>query len=188
MGRMKPLFRVFFTTILLLAGGAAPAAPGDRMVLGVELGAPFRVPKCDSRDGAVYAARLCFDGAAVRRKPWGAEQYDVALPNAETPAYVRGALIAFVVDGVVESVWVETWGIQGQGGALASLTQKYGKPARTRQERRNTLRSRFAVEFAEWDFPDFSVRFEGSTSSIDWGRIEISLHRYRKRVEQYQKQ
>jgi hypothetical protein len=187
MACMRPFFRVFAPSLVLLAAMVAPAAAGDKMVFGIELGAPFRVPACDSRDGVVHSARLCFDGAAVTRKAWGAAQYDVSLPNAQTPPYVRGALVAFVVDGIVESMWIETWGVQAQGGALSALTKKYGQPARARQERQNTLRSRFAVQFAEWDFADFSVKFDGSTGSIDWGRIEVSMHRYRKRVEEYQK-
>ncbi len=187
MACMKPSFRVFATAFALLAATVAPAAAGDKMVFGIELGAPFRVPVCDSRDGAVYSARRCFDGAAVTRNAWGAARHEVSLPSAETPAYVRGTLIAFVVDGIVESMWIETWGIQAQGGALSALTKKYGPPARAREERRNTLRSRFAVQFAEWDFADFFVKFEGTTGSIDWGRIEVSMHRYRKRAEEYQK-
>jgi len=184
---MKPFSRVFVAAFALLASLGATAAAGDRVVFGIELGAPFRVPVCDSRDGAVYSTRRCFDGATVTRNAWGAARHEVSLPNAETPAYVRGALVAFVVDGIVESMWIETWGIQAQGGALSALTKKYGQPTRARQERQNTLRSRFAVEFAEWDFADFSVKFDGTTGSIDWGRIEVSTHRYRKRVEEYQK-
>jgi hypothetical protein len=84
-------------------------------------------------------------------------------------------------------VQVGTWGIQAQGIALEALTKKYGAPARARQEKQNALRSRFPTQFAEWEFGDFSVKLDGTTGSIDWGRIEASTHRYRKLLGDYEK-
>ena len=176
-------------TLLALAlsviAGTGPALGQDKSVFGIELGGRFSVPQCGAKDGIVYSTRTCYNGVPAR-KAWGADQYDVSLPNAEAPAYVRGELAVFVVDGVVEAVRVSTWGIQAQGGALKALTAKYGKPAKAWEQKRNTLRSRFNAQFAEWTFTDFDVKFDGTTNSIDWGQIDVATHRYRKRFDAQQ--
>lgn len=91
-----------------------------------------------------------------------------------------------MIGGIVESIQIGTWGIQAQGAALEALTRKYGKPARARTQKLNALRSRFPTQYAEWDLEDFSVKLDGTTGSIDWGRIELTTYRYQKRVKDYE--
>jgi hypothetical protein len=182
---MKSLPRFVLLCGCLLAT-IAPASAQDKLMLGVELDARFVVPACNPGETA-FPSRICFDGSLTSRRPWGAEEYYVFIPGAGTPPYVRGELKVFVVGGSVESVQVGTWGIQAQGIALEALTKKYGAPTRARQEKQNALRSRFPVQFAEWEFRDFSIRLDGTTGSIDWGRIEASTQRYRKLVGDYEK-
>ncbi|OGA48796.1 MAG: hypothetical protein A3G24_19725 [Betaproteobacteria bacterium RIFCSPLOWO2_12_FULL_62_13] len=170
---------------LLMRVTTMHAAAPDKMVLGVELGARFLVPTCSAGEIS-FSSRLCFNGALINHKAWGADEYYVSLPSAGTPPYVRGELRVSVVNGIVESVQIGTWGIQAQGGALAALTKQYGEPTRARKQMQNALRSRFPTRFAEWDLRDFSVKFDGTTGSIDWGRIEVTTHRYRKLVKDYE--
>jgi hypothetical protein len=177
---------VLLSGCLLMLAAIAPASAQDKSILGVELGARFLVPACNPGETA-FPSRICFDGSLTSRKAWGADEYYVFIPSAGTPPYVRGELKVFVVGGSVESVQVGTWGIQAQGIALEALTKKYGAPARARQEKQNALRSRFPTQFAEWEFGDFSVKLDGTTGSIDWGRIEASTHRYRKLLGDYEK-
>lgn len=165
---------------VLMAAGTAGAA--DKTVFGIEVGSAFRVPQCDAREGVTYTKRLCFNAAATQRDASGADRYEVSLPRADTPSYVRGALAVYVVNGNVASVEVNTWGFEAQHNAYAALQEKYGAPTRARQERRNRLRSRFPVQFAEWEFDDFGVEFVGSTGSIDWGKIVVSANRYAERT------
>jgi hypothetical protein len=184
---MKSLHRfVLFSICLPMLAAIAPASAQDKLILGVELGARFLVPACNPGETA-FPSRVCFDGSLTSRRAWGADEYYVFIPSAGTPPYVRGELKVFVVGGSVESVQIGTWGIQAQGIALEALTKKYGAPARARQEKQNALRSRFPTQFAEWEFGDFSVKLDGTTGSIDWGRIEVSTHRYRKLVGDYEK-
>jgi hypothetical protein len=177
---------VLLSGCLLMLAAITPAFAQDKMILGVELAARFLVPACNPGETA-FPSRVCFDGSLTSRKAWGADEYYVFIPGAGTPPYVRGELKVFVVGGSVESVQVGTWGIQAQGIALEALTKKYGAPARARQEKQNALRSRFPTQFAEWEFGDFSVKLDGTTGSIDWGRIEASTHRYRKLLGDYEK-
>jgi hypothetical protein len=172
---------------LIMSIPAAPAPAQDRTVLGLAIGAQFRVPACGPGDGT-FPSRHCFKGAPIHHKAWGATEYQVTLPGAGTPPYVRGDLKVFVLAGLVESVQISTWGIEAQPGALTSLTRKYGEPTRTRQQKLKGMRSRFPTHYVEWDFRDFSVRYDGTTGSIDWGRIDVSTHRYRKLLEAHEKQ
>jgi len=187
MGGMESSVRLLLLTICLLAQIVMlPANAQDKKVLGVELDTRFLVPACNPGETA-FPSRPCFNNAATNRKAWGADEYFVFLPNAGTPPYVRGEIRVAVLNGIVEAVQIGTWGVQAQGIALESLTKKYGAPTRARQEQQNTLRSRFPMQFAEWDFKDFSVKLDGTTGSIDWGRIEVSSHRYRKLIGDYEK-
>lgn len=187
MGGMKssvcfiPLIMVLLAQVVSL-----PASAQDKKVLGVELETRFLVPACNLGETA-FPSQPCFNDVATTRKAWGADEYFVFLPNAGTPPYVRGEIRVAVVNGIVEAVQIGTWGIQAQGIALESLTKKYGVPTHARQEKQNTLRSRFPLQFAEWEFKSFAVKFEGTTGSIDWGRIEVSTHRYRKLLADYAK-
>lgn len=185
---MKPTCRVFVLALCLpILLKTTPVIAQDRMVLGIELGAGFKTTACGPGETA-FPSRPCFDGSVTSRKGWGADEYFVYLPSAGTPPYVRGEIRVSVMGGVVEAVRIGTWGIQAQGIALEALTRQYGAPTRARQEKQNTLRSRFPVQFAEWELADFSVKLDGTTGSIDWGRIEVTTHRYRRLVGDYLKQ
>lgn len=185
---MKPLRRLIVLALCMpILPTVAPAIAQDRMVLGIEIGKRFMTPECGLGETA-FPARSCFDRSVTSRTGWGADEYFVYLPSAGTPPYVRGEIRVSVMDGIVEAIQVGTWGIQAQGIALEALNRKYGAPTRSRQERQNALRSRFPVQFAEWELKDFSVKLDGTTGSIDWGRIEVSTHRYRRLVGDYRKQ
>jgi hypothetical protein len=71
--------------------------------------------------------------------------------------------------------WYES---RRQVEALEALKKKYGPPARSHSEKMKGLRSRFLVQYAEWDAKDYSVRFEGVITSVDWGRITLGTPKY----------
>jgi len=178
--------RAVYAVMMAMLLAAAPAFAQDRTVFGVELGARLNLPKCGPSEGS-YPARRCFKETATAIKPWGHE-YHVYLPSAGTPAFVRGELIVSVVDGVVASVHINTWGFEAQYGALTALKKQFGEPTRVSlKEGRNASRTRNRAQVAEWDFSDFSVTFDGVTGSIDWGQIKVSTHRYTKLMSEYEK-
>ena len=169
---------------LMLASAVASAAALDRTVMGVEVGSRFLLAECSG--SGTFSARHCIKPELTNRKPWGADEYYVALPRTDVPPYVRGELRVATIQGVVESVQVGTWGLQSQGGALAALTRQFGKPTRFR-EAKKSAHSRFGAQFAEWDLEDIWVKLDGSSGSIDWGLIEVSTQRYHKLVSDYEK-
>lgn len=182
---MRSCTRVLLVACLLFTAAGAFAAESGKSVMGIALDSRFALPECGAGSGTL-TSRLCVNGGVNNRKPWGAEEYYVALPRTGVPPYVRGELKVITVQGIVESVQVGTWGLASQSGALAALTSQYGKPSRTRQLKK-AANSRFAPQIDEWDLADFSVRLDGSTGSIDWGLIEVSTHRYQKLVKDYEK-
>ncbi len=170
--------RILACACLLLAAVQAQAGGSGLTVLGIPLGARFVLPPCAPSEVTV-SSRLCFNAAMVDRKPWGVEQYYVSVPAAGTPHYVRGEVTVQVVEGTVGSITIGTWGIEGQGPALADLKKQYGPPARAWHEMKHRRHSRFPSEFAEWNLGDVSVKLDGTAGSIDWGRIEFTTRRYR---------
>jgi hypothetical protein len=185
---MRVMSTVFgFITALLLAAMAVPAAAQDRTMFGIELGARFGLPQCGPEDGS-YPARRCFVKNPEAAAAGVGHDYRVFLPSAGTPAYVRGELMVSVIDGIVESVHINTWGFEAQHGALSALKKQFGEPTRTGLKAgKNTSRYRHRVRTAEWDFNDFSVVFDGVKGSIDWGLIKVSTHRYTKLMNDYGK-
>src|SRR6185436_17956005 len=137
-----------FGTPLLLAAclalpvtGASAAEP-DKAFMGIELGSRFLLSDCGG--SGTFTSKLCINASLTNRKPWGADEYYVALPRSGVPPYVRGELKVATMQGIVESVQVGTWGLQSQSGALAALTNQYGQPTRTTQKRKSA-NSRFAA-------------------------------------------
>ena len=186
---MRAMRVVFFRfmTALLLAAAVVPAVAQDRTVFGMELGARFNLPKCGPGEGS-YPARRCFNGTSAAPEAWGGHEYRVFLPSAGTPAYVRGELIVSVIDGIVESVHINTWGFEAQHGALSALKKQYGEPTRASLKTgQSASRSRNRARLVEWVFSDFSVTFDGVTGSIDWGLIKVSTHRYTNLMNDYEK-
>ena len=158
-----------------------PASGQEKTVLGIALGAPFRMPACKAGETAA-ASRPCFKDAMKPPQLPGITEYIVANAT-KGPPYMRGDIHVMVLDGLVESVQVGTWGIEYQDNAFKALSDKYGPPTRTRREKPRGLRARIPTLYADWDLRDFSVRFYGSDGSIDWGRVDASTYGYRKRVE-----
>lgn len=181
---MMPAMRHFrqLLLLLLLFGGQAHATESAKTIFGVELGARFLIPPC-TRGEDTMTRRHCYVEHQVDRTPWGTEEHRVFYPRPEVAPYARGEMLVETIGGFIEAIHVNTWGIQGQGTALEALTRSYGPPTRQHSEKVKAQRSRQAAQFAEWDMRDFSVKLDGITSTIDWGRITLATQRYQKLVK-----
>lgn len=171
-------FRHLLFSLCFVAGMACAADPAKN-VFGVELGARFSFPACDRGEDAL-TKRHCYNAKQTVKTAWGTEEQRLFYPRTAIVPYARGELTVEVVNGVVEAIHIHTWGIQAQGNALDALKKKYGPPTRSHSEKIKGLRSRFPVEYAEWDAKDYSVRFTGVFTSIDWGRITLASPLYMK--------
>ena len=178
---MMPSMKIFrhLLPILTLVASTAFASDAAKNVFGVELGSRFSFPACEQGEDAL-TKRHCYNAKQTVKTAWGTEEQQLFYPRATVVPYARGELSVEVVNGVIEAIHIHTWGIQAQGSALDALKKKYGPPTRSRSEKITGLRSRLPVEYAEWDAKDYSVRFTGVFTSIDWGRITLASPLYMK--------
>ena len=178
MTAMKPL-RHLLITIALLGSISANAADPAKTMFGVELGTRFLIPPC-ARGEDTMAKRYCYAEALTAKTAWGSEERHVFYPRAETVPWARGEMIVDVINGVIEAIHINTWGIEAQTIAMDEMTKKYGPPTRSHSEKIKGLRSRWPTKYAEWDLKDLSVRLDGTTGSVDWGRVTLATPRYQK--------
>ncbi len=163
--------------VLSLFASTAFAADPAKNVFGVELGARFSFPACERGEDAL-TKRHCYNARHTVKTSWGTEEQQLFYPRTAIVPYARGELTVEVVKGVIEAIHIHTWGIEAQSNALDALKKKYGPPARSHSEKMKGLRSRFPVQYAEWDTKDYSVRFVGVVTSVDWGRITLGTPGY----------
>lgn len=182
---MKTLRHLLITTVLLVSTVTHAADPAKTM-FGVELGTRFAIPPC-ARGEDTMAKRYCYAEALTAKTAWGSEERHVFYPRAETVPWARGEMVVDVANGVIEAIYINTWGIEAQTIAIDEMTKKYGSPTRNRTEKIKGLRSRWPTKYAEWDLKDFSVRLDGTTGSIDWGRVTLATQRYDKLRQDYAK-
>lgn len=170
--------------LLLPLAHAAGAAESPKAFFGVELGTRFAIPAC-GRGEDTMTSRLCHAAQMTRKTPWGADEYHVFYPRVGSVPYPRGEMLVDVVDGHIEAMHINTWGIEAQGPAMDALKLKFGPPAKQHSEKIRAHRARLPSVFAEWEMKDFSVKYDGTTTTIDWGRITLMTHRYRKIVSAF---
>lgn len=177
--RPMPLIRHLLCTAILLLPLALHAADPAKTIFGIELGTRFLIPPC-ARGEDTMTSRHCHNEAQIVKTPLGTEEHRVFYPRPEVVPWARGELLVETAGGFIEAIHVNTWGIQGQGSALEALTRKYGEPTRMRVEKIAGQRSRYPSKFAEWDLKGYSVKLDGTTTTIDWGRITLATDRYQK--------
>ncbi|MFN9490997.1 MAG: hypothetical protein ACK59Y_14615 [Betaproteobacteria bacterium] len=171
--------RLAAALLMLAASGSVGAADPAKTLFGVELGSRFAIPACAAGEHTV-TRRLCHNAAQTVKTAWGTTDYAVFFPRPDVVPYARGELNVEVLDGVIEAIHLNTWGIQTQQPAMDMLQGRYGPPTRSRSEKPKNVRSRIPVLHAAWDRGDFAVRYTGATTSIDWGRITLATPRYLK--------
>lgn len=165
----------------LASGALAAAQPAGApaTLFGIELGARLDFPVCSFGEEAATSRRCLAPGPAAKTA-WGGEQRRVYYPRTEHAPYARGELLVDTADGIIVAIHVDTWGIQSQGPALDMLTRRYGPPTRSRNEK--VPRARIPAQFAEWEHGELYIRFDGVTSTIDWGRITLTTQAQRRRA------
>lgn len=166
--------------IAILSGSmAVHAADPAKTIFGVELGTRFSIPPC-ARGEDTMTRRHCYAESLTVKTAWGSEERHVFYPRTETVPWARGEMVVDVANGIIEAIHVNTWGIEAQTMAIDEMTKKYGPPTRHRTEKIKGLRSRWPTKYAEWDLKDFSVRLDGTTGSVDWGRLTLLTQRHQK--------
>ena len=182
------IFRHPLITVALLVSALftayTHAADPAKTMFGIELGTRFLISPC-ARGEDTMAKRYCYAEALTAKTAWGSEEHHVFYPRAETVPWARGEMVVDVVSGIIEAIHINTWGIEAQTLALDAMTIKYGPPTRSRVEKIKGLRSRWPTKYAEWERKDLSVRLDGTTGSVDWGRVTLATPRYQKIIKDH---
>lgn len=175
--------RHLFCTLLLCLPAALQAAESRNAIFGVELGTRFQFPACARNQDALTGSH-CHNAAQKVKTSRGTEEHRVFYPRPKVVPWARGELqVETTMDGIIVAIHVNTWGLQGQDTALADLIAKYGPPTRQRSEKITGQRSRFPSKFAEWDLKDIWVSLDGTTSTVDWGRVTLATPEHRRRMQ-----
>jgi hypothetical protein len=164
--------RVAMLSVFLASlAGAASAAPS---VLGVEVGAPMTLPKCDlSR--SLIVKEDCQTAAAH------GGNVEIVLSDATTAhaGFVRHAEAVIDDDDVVTALIVGTSGVYSQDEVMHTITARFGKPRTYRIERpRNRLTSTFKGVRARWERGGLIVTFDSAAGSLDNGELKIMTPTY----------
>ena len=180
---------LLFLAIGFVPGMAWPATP-DRTVFGIAIGEPLNIPECSK-----YGFDLLhIPGPCAKSwgtiKETGEVKMTVWFPTNQTPSIVKSfpPVQISVLEGKVEYLFFSTRGISSQEDDLAQLKAKYGRPHKIDRPRmQNALGAEFGAYRASWTFPGLLVQFEGTTGSIDEGRVKVITPRYKAIVEEWSK-
>lgn len=160
----------------LVTGSRANAA---ETAFGIPLGAPFTISEC-KKDKFGYSGvtdQLCFERLTNKKDSAAIVNGTVRLrfPLKESPEIVKGGvIIAQIIDGNIEGTGFNTWGIRNQDEVLNALKAKYGEPSVLEPSTVQTAAgASFQMIKAVWNTDAIDVTFQGTTSSIDSGLVNI---------------
>ncbi len=177
--RQRPYWHCIVITLTLIISnlGKTYAADPATTFFGVELNTRFQAPAC-GRGEDTMTQRVCYDRNLSHSLSEGVMRYHVFYPSSSSTPWARGEMSVTTIQGVIEAILVNTWGIEAQVTALKMLEAKYGPPIRSHSEKIKALRARLPSKFADWTFKTHEVQFLGTTNAVDWGSITLSTPRY----------
>jgi hypothetical protein len=161
------------SAFLATLAGTAYAAP---TVLGVEVGAPMALPRCDL-SGSLIVKEDCQTPAAH------GGNLEIVLSDASTAkvSFVRHAEAVVDDQKVVTALIVRTSGVYSQDEVMRALIAKFGKPQADRIERpRDRLTSTFKGVRAHWERDGLIVTFDSAVGGLDDGEVAVMTPAYAK--------
>jgi hypothetical protein len=161
------------SVFLVTLASAAQAAP---TVLGVEVGAPMTLPRCDLSHSLIVKED-CQTAAAH-----GAN-LEIVLSDATTrqASFVRHAEAMVDDQAVVTALIVRTTGVYSQDEVMRALIAKFGRPQAHRIDRpRDRLTSTFKGVRARWERDGLIVTFDSAVGGLDDGEVAVMTPAYAK--------
>jgi hypothetical protein len=169
------------SALVIILGGIALAHAADSVtIFGIHLGEPFIVPQCAESD-PVTVASTCW----TYEFPTESRDADMRSLHFANPPALGHDITAFVHDGMMDIVTIETAGIDTQDSVMSQLIEKFGKPVRFEKVPvQNRMGANFVVDRAEWSSPRYWVRFDADASdggshegTLDKGWIQIETQK-----------
>lgn len=164
--------------VTLLAMAMANTA--SVMIFGIPLGENFNLPKC-AESYPLHVLETC----------WTYKYLEIPSDERRLlhfPKLTWGHNItAYIENGILNSVSVQTLGVKTQDSDLKQLKDKFGAPTEFRVIReKNLYGASFSVYHARWNKPDVFVQFDADGSSdasngkIDSGWVSITTSDHHK--------
>jgi hypothetical protein len=117
--------------------------------------------------------------------PLAFETLEIQFAQGTEPALAYG-VDALAIDGKIHAVKWFTRGASQQDMVLASLTQKFGKPAATSVDsKQNGYGAKFDAVRASWNLPQtVTVVFEGIGANLNQGTVAVMSKQARDKVSE----
>lgn len=169
-GSMKTVIAL----LLAISAGAATAGP---TAYGFEFGKPLALPECERRPPSAVSAYM--DPYLPAREPCvkpgrQPNRAGIAMPLSQQPAHASNGMGAFLVDGALGALLVNTSGWMSQSLIYSDIIAKYGQPTTSRMvPMTNRYGARIDGIVATWSLPDLRIEFHGIMGNIDQGLLVI---------------
>lgn len=157
-----------------------PNEPQENNVFGLALGQSLQIPECRKQYGIydISNKSVCFERIFGREKlttPVENETVQIRFPILDAPKIAKnGVLVGKVIDGKLEGVNFNTFGIKNAEQVLSKLKEKYGEPHEYKPYvEENRLGQKFNAFLALWKFDNLEVYMQSIVSSISSGLVSV---------------
>jgi len=163
--------------------GISSAAFADPVtIFGVPMGEAFDLPQCAEEHPITVAANCWtyeFDPGLMP------QSMNMRTLHFANPPALGHDITAFVDDGIVDIITIETASLDAQDSIMAQLKQKFGKPTHfAKVSAQNRMGAKFVADRAEWSTPQIFVRYDADASdggmhegTLDHGWIAIETQK-----------
>src|SRR5690242_6101178 len=151
-------------SVFLVSGPQAQQPDAQLLAaFGLEFHKPLAFPECARRKDVVVGVAVylpptslpCYEHLGERRGPIFNEAVRITWPTPTQPKIARGAVMARIVGGTLESVLVPTGGVVTQENDLKLLRKKLGAPGQfERRSGQDSFGARVQQISAVWRFTD----------------------------------
>lgn len=155
-------------------------------VFGLALGQSLQIPECRKQYGIydISNKSVCFERIFGREKlttPVENETVKITFPTLDAPKIAKnGVLLGMVIDGKLEGINFNTFGIKDAEQVLNKLKEKYGEPHEYKPYvEENRLGQKFNAFSALWKLDNLEVYMQSILGSITSGLVSIDTHKAR---------
>ena len=149
-------------------------------VFGMTLGQNLQLPECNKRYGIydISTKVICFERTYGKEKltsPVVNETVRITFPITESPSIVKnGVLLGMVIDGKLEGINFNTFGVKNADSVLLKLKEKYGEPQEfVPYKEENRLGQKFDAFTATWRQENLEVYMQSILGSLTSGLVSI---------------
>lgn len=152
----------------------------DAEVFGIPIGRRLQMPECKKQYG-IYGLNkksLCFERLFGKEKLTSSienETVRINFPISDSPKIVKnGVLLGTIIDGKLEGINFNTFGLRVAEDVLLKLKEKYGEPQEyLTYEVENGLGRKFDAFSALWKLDNLEVYMQSIVSNVTSGLVSI---------------